>query len=120
MARENRTNGKSAVEKLRLLLFEKTYSEWTGSTRSDYMKRPLLCSPIGTGCDDCSWCVAVHGTPAKGMLMIVIGTGRGDLAAVYISSAGYSRRLSGNHELAIVQAFYREHLAGRTQELAIS
>lgn len=113
------------------LLFKLAYPRSLKSTLSateyrnhkrDFLRRGLFCTSYGGNYNKLAgWVVCVVGSPPKGTVMMEIeGVGLNPQVSTAHYVYGRSLRLSSNPKyLAILEAFFAEHLEGKNEPLTL-
>jgi hypothetical protein len=86
----------------------------------DFLRRGLCCTPYGGNYGKLAgWLVCVVGSPPKGTLILEIAGPDPHVSNVYWFY-GRSKRLSDDGKrMAIIQAFFNEHLNGQHKTLGL-
>src|SRR5262245_41676998 len=85
--------------------------------RQDFFGRTLHLTPFEGCYGRAGWVACVNGSPPRGTLVILLD-GRDVLDCFHLEH-GRSRRVHGDAQRAVVQAFVGEHLKGREEPFAV-
>ena len=91
-----------------------------GGPFEEYVKRPLICTPVKANYDTISaWVVSVRGSPPKGTLYISIES-KDAPESVRFLTAQKSKLVSAEQNLQTIKQFYDQHLLGQEDTLTVS
>jgi hypothetical protein len=94
---------------MQLLLGLRYRHDVSARENAAFKHRRLVCTPFAANYGDVSgWIVCVEGTPPKATLLLY---GAGKMMICINGSGSRTKKIFGEHQRQIVEAFYAKHLA---------